>query len=124
MGVGMGHQLARPLGRGIERQRLVNPILQGKGKLLAAAIDRGGAGVDQVGQTRQAPTGFQHHKLAHDVGIHVGIGVDERVAHPGLGGQMDHPVRFRLRVEELEKALAFRKIQLVEGKAVSARQSI
>ena len=34
---------------------------------------------------------FQDHDLTHHVGLHVGVRIDQRVADPGLGGEVDDP---------------------------------
>lgn len=39
------------------------------------------------------PAALENVERAGDVGVHVGVGVGQRVAHTGLGGQVHHPVR-------------------------------
>ena len=53
MGVGVRHQLVRPLGRGVERDRVVDAVVDRERELVVAAVDRARAGVDEVAQRRQ-----------------------------------------------------------------------
>jgi len=39
MGIGFAHQLVSALGRGIERNRMIDAILDAEGQLVIAAVD-------------------------------------------------------------------------------------
>ena len=57
---------------------------------------------------------FQHVEVAHQVGIGVGVRVVQRVAHPGLGGQMNDARKAPLG-KECRHAAAVSQIQLLEA---------
>ena len=89
--VDVADQLAGPLGRGVEGDLRVDAGI-GRGRRLGdAAIDRAGAGVDDVFQRGQFAAELQEHHLAHHVGLHVGVRVHQGMAHSGLGREMDDP---------------------------------
>ena len=88
MRVGVAHQLVRPLGRGIQRNRLIHPVGLPERHLGVRAVDRRRAGIDQMPQRRQPPRRLQHHQMTHHVGLHIGIRIHQRMPHPGLRRQM------------------------------------
>ena len=50
---------------------------------------------------------LQDHDLPHYIGLHIGVGVDQRMADPGLGGEMDDPGdRFTRRLDRRRRGLA------------------
>ena len=59
------------------------------------AIDRAGAGVDQVTHLI-VPATFQQVGKADDVGVDVGVGVLQGIAHSRLRRQVDHRVETML----------------------------
>lgn len=71
LGVGGGHELVGLLGGGVERHRRVHAVLLGKRHLLVAAVDRAGAGVDEV-LDRVVATGLEHVEEADEVALEVG----------------------------------------------------
>src|SRR5690606_3045001 len=90
--VGVGHQLVGLLGGGVEGQRVVDVVVHRIGHLLVGAVHRAGRGVQQVLHGMGAAA-FQDVQEAVQVAACVGARVAERVAHTGLGGQMDDHVR-------------------------------
>ena len=124
MGVAGRRKLGRALGGGVERHRIVDPVGQREGQVLAGAVDRGRAGVDQVLEVRQPAAGLHHDHLAHHVGRDVGVGVDQRVAHAGLRGQVDHPRDVRIGLEQSRHRLAVRHVGPVEGEAAIGREPV
>ena len=90
--IALGDQLAGALGRGIERDRMIGAVLDGERLLRVGAIDRGRTGVDEAFQRRQPPRRFEQHDLALDVRLDIGERLGQRIAHPGLGGEVDDPV--------------------------------
>ena len=90
MGVGGGQKLHRFLAGRIEGDGIVHSVVHRKGQLGIAAVNRGGTGIDQMGEVFQRPAGLHHHQLAGHVGVDIGVGVDQRIAHPGLGGEMEY----------------------------------
>jgi hypothetical protein len=55
------------------------------------AVDRRRGRVDEMPATT-APTSLQHVEEAHQVGIHIGVRIDQRMAHAGLRREM-HDMR-------------------------------
>ena len=49
-----------------------------------------------MAQPAQPPAHFQDRQLAFHIGMGVGVGVDQGIAHPGLGGQMDNAGNARM----------------------------
>ncbi|OIQ68384.1 hypothetical protein GALL_500240 [mine drainage metagenome] len=43
--------------------------------------------------------------MAHDVGLDVGVWIDQRVTHPGLGGQMHDPLDIGVRGHQIANRL-------------------
>ena len=56
---------------------------------------------------------FQHVEKADDVGVRVGVRVDQRVAHAGLGGEIHHKGKAMGR-EQRRHRRAVGKVQLLE----------
>ena len=54
-------------------------------------VDRTRGGVDKVLDPGM-PTAFEYIDEADEIGIDVGMGIDERIADSGLGGKIDHGV--------------------------------
>ena len=91
VGVGVGHQFVGLLARGIEGDGVIHPVRGLERHLLVEAINRAGGGVDQVLHPVMAAP-LQHREGAVEIAVGVGEGVVQRIAHPGLGPQVDHPI--------------------------------
>ena len=118
MPVDMADQLAGPLGRRIEGDRRIDAGIGRERRLGDAAVDRAGAGVDDVLQRGQFAAELQEHHLAHHIGLHVGVGIDQGVAHSGLGREMDDPGdRSALRRDRRGHGLAVGDVGAGEGEA-------
>jgi hypothetical protein len=63
-GVGDAEQLVRALGGGVERDRMIGRIVERERHLLRCAVDRAGAGIDQVLQLRRQARHLQHVEMA------------------------------------------------------------
>jgi hypothetical protein len=87
--VGVRHQLVGLLGRGVEADRVIDVVTLGEGHARVAAVDAGTRGVDQM-LNRVMAAAFEDVHEADQIAVDVGVGVEQRVAHAGLGGQMDH----------------------------------
>ena len=83
MRVGVRHQLVRLLGRGVERQRMIDVLVHGERHLRVRAVHRAGRGVDEV-LDAVVPAAFEHVREADDVAVDVGVRILQRVAHAGL----------------------------------------
>ncbi|MDT4872881.1 hypothetical protein FQZ97_1080910 [compost metagenome] len=95
MGVGVGHQFVRTFGGRIERDRLVDGILDGEGHLGIHAVDRAAGGVDQVANA-VLPAAFQHVDETSQVDVGVDMGILQRVAHASLSREVDHALELML----------------------------
>lgn len=91
LGVGGGHELVGLLGGGVQRHRRVDAVLLGERNLLVAAVDRAGAGVDEV-LDRVVAAGLKHVEEAHEVALEVGARVLDGVADARLCREVHHDV--------------------------------
>jgi hypothetical protein len=107
------------LGCGIERDRVIDPVLNREGQLGISAIDRAGAGIDHVFNLPVAGE-FEQVDVAREVGGDIGLRIVDRIAHPGLRPQMHHPVDLRAIERRIERGHV-REVECVEGEAVAAR---
>ena len=92
VGVGVGHQLVGLLGGGVERQRVVDVVVDRERHRGVGAVDRARRGVDQVRARRWARQPSRMWRKPTRLRVDVGVRVDERVADAGLGGEVDDAV--------------------------------
>jgi hypothetical protein len=116
----MRHELARLLGRGVERQRMVGALGFDERHLLVRAIDRA------RGREHEMPRRLAAHDLeqiegAVDIRAHIGFGIFEAVAHARLCGEMHDHIGIGALVNggELLRILDVRDMR---GEAVRARE--
>ena len=64
---------------------------------------------------------FQHIQVTHKVGIRIGVGIFQRIAHPSLGGKVDNAVEL-LCGEQRRHAFAIRQIQLLKAELRGVQQ--
>ena len=102
LGVGGGHELVGLLGGGVERHRRVHAVLLGERHLLVAAVDRAGAGVDEV-LDRVVAAGLEHVEEAHEVTLQVCARVLDGVADARLGGEVHHDIKAVLSEQALDE---------------------
>ena len=102
LGVGGGHELVGLLGGGVERRRRVHAVLLGERHLLVAAVDRAGAGVDQV-LDRVVAAGLEHVEEADEVALEVGARVLDGVADARLRREVHNNVEAVLREQALDE---------------------
>ena len=115
LGVGGGHQLVGLLGGGVERHRRVDAVLLGERHLLVAAVDRAGAGVDQV-LDRVVAACLKDVEEADEVALEVGTRVFDGVAHARLGGEVHHDVEAVLHEQALDEG-GIAQVAAHEGEA-------
>jgi hypothetical protein len=89
--VGVGHQLVGLLGGGIQADRVVDAVMLGERHLGVAAVHAGARCIGQVLHLA-VPAAFQDVHEADEVAVDIGMRVLQRVAHAGLGRQVDDPV--------------------------------
>ena len=99
MAVGVGHQFVGLLGGGVERHRMVDVVVHRKRHPGVGAVDRTRRGIDQV-LDPGVPAALEEIDKADQVGVDVGVRVDQGIADPGLGGQVHHRIKTVL-VEQL-----------------------
>lgn len=102
LGVGGGHELVGLLCGGVERHRRVHAVLLGERHLLVAAVDRAGAGVDQV-LDRVVAAGLEHVEEADEVALEVGARVLDGVADARLGNEVHHYIEAVLGEQALDE---------------------
>ena len=88
MAVGMGHELVALLGGRVQAHGVVHVVVLREGLAGVEPVDRRGGREDEVLHAVVAAA-FQQVGEAHQVGIHIGHGIDEAVAHAGLGRHVD-----------------------------------
>ncbi|MNH13311.1 hypothetical protein D3C79_728790 [compost metagenome] len=89
MAVTFSQQFIGALAGGVQRNGMIDRVLDTERHLAVGAVHRTARGVDQV-VGAMVPTGFQHIEETHQVRLPVDIRVVQRVAHPGLGRQVHH----------------------------------
>ena len=102
LGVGGGHELVGLLGGGVERHRRVDAVLLGERNLLVAAVDRAGAGVDEV-LDRVVAAGLEHVEEAYQVALEVGARVLDGVADARLRGEIHDDIEAVLGEQALDE---------------------
>lgn len=102
LGVGGGHELVGLLGGCVERHRRVDAVLLGERNLLVAAVDRAGAGVDEV-LDRVMAAGLEHIEESDEVALEVGARVLDGVADTGLGSEVHHYIEAVLCEQALDE---------------------
>lgn len=115
LGVGGGHELVGLLGGGVERHRRVHAVLLGERHLRVAAVDRAGAGVDEV-LDRVVAAGLEDVEEADEVALEVCAGILDGVADTGLGGEVYHSVEAVLSEQALDEG-GVTQVTSHEGKA-------
>ena len=93
--VGVGHELVALFGGGVQRYGVIDFVVGGVGDLLVAAIDAGGAGIDEVLDFAffcASAAGFEDVVEADEVALDVGIRVRDGIADAGLGGEVHDDV--------------------------------
>lgn len=115
LGVGGGHELVGLLGGGVERHRRVHAVLLGERHLLVAAVDRAGAGVNEV-LDRVVAAGLEDVEEADEVALEVCAGILDGVADTGLGGEVYHNVEAVLREQALDEG-GIAQVATHEGEA-------
>ena len=76
MRIGMRHQLVGLLGRAVEAQRMINIVRSTKRNTGVGTVDRGGRGVNEMAALRM-PATFEHVEEAREVGVNVGMRIDQ-----------------------------------------------
>lgn len=102
LGVGSCHQLVRLLGGRVERDRRVDTVPLGERHLLVAAVDRAGAGVDEV-LDRVVAASLKDVEEADEIALEIGARVLDGVADARLGGEVHHDVEAVLGEQALDE---------------------
>src|SRR5438034_8980106 len=94
----MRHHLVRLFRRAIERHRVIGVLMLGEWLLRVRPIDGAGRSVDEMLHV-VVPAALQDIEESGDVAVDVGVRVFHRIAHSGLGGEVDDPPRAPLAKE-------------------------
>ena len=70
---------------------------------------------------RTLPTGLKQAQKARDIGMNIGLGVVQRITHPGLGREMDHNIG-PLRPAKARDTLLVGDIPLLKDKPLTGRE--
>ena len=122
--VGLDQQLARALGGGIDGDRMVHAVAHREGHLPVATIDRRRRGIEKVLQAAEPAGQLQHDQMTHDVGLDVGVGIEDRLPHTGHRRQMHDAVDAGMGVGQRQRRLALRNIGLQEGEVFGFAQRL
>ncbi len=98
---------------------MVGPVLYAERQAVIAAIDGGGRGIDKMPHpplTRE----FQHVDMPRQVGAHIGVRIDQRIAHAGLRAEMDDRFDHLIGKRCLQRIIVG-EIQLVKGEQLAMR---
>ncbi len=87
----MRHQLVGFFACRVEGNRLVDIVVHREGHVGVGAIDAAGTGIDQVLDAVVAAT-FEDVAKTDQVGLYIGVGILEGIAHTRLGGEVDDMV--------------------------------
>ena len=75
-------------------------------------------------EARQLAAGLEQNHVAFDVAAQIGVGIDQRIAHPGLGRQVNDPVDVGMRVEQRPDRVPVGDIEAPKGEPVPALQKV
>jgi hypothetical protein len=110
----MRHQLVGLLGGAIETQRMIDIVRGTKRHTGIGAVDRGGRGINKV-PACVVPAAFEHVEEAREIGVGIGVGIDQGMAHAGLRREM-HDVRKAVDCEQPRHGLAVGNVDPFEPK--------
>lgn len=71
---------------------MLGAVVLREGHLRIGAVDRAGRGEHQVLHA-VVPAALEHMQEAGDVALDIDVRIGRRIADPGLGGEIDHPLR-------------------------------
>ena len=100
MAITMRHQFIGPLGGGIQAHRMIDRVVSRKWLLGIGPVDAGTAGIHEV-------PGLLRTATLHDVDeggqicTHIGVRIEQGIAHPRLRRQMQYAVKMMLRKHTL-----------------------
>ena len=87
MRIGVGHQLVCPLGRAVETQGMVDIVGNAKRHAAVRAVDRRRRGINQM-PAFGVPASLKHIEEARDIGVDIGVWIDQGMTHAGLRSEM------------------------------------
>ena len=120
MRIGMRHQLVRLLGGAVEAERMIDVVRRSERNAGIGAVDRRRRRIEQMLAAGMAAA-FEHIEEAHEVAVGVGMGIDQRMPHTGLGGEMHDPWKTMGRKQLLHR-LAVGEFDLLETEIGMAGQ--
>ena len=77
-----------------------------------------------MAESRQPARQLEHHQVAHHVGLDVDIGIDQRMTHAGLRGQMDDAIDVGMPLGQPENSLPGRRCRPRGSEALVLAQGL
>ena len=118
--IGMRHQLVRLLRGAVQAERMIDVVGGAERHPGVGAIDRRRRRIDEMAAAVVAAA-FQDVEEADEIGVHIGMRVDQRMPDAGLRGEMDHERKAMLG-EQGRGGGAIRQIQPHEFEILGARE--
>src|SRR3974390_2404565 len=87
MRIGMRHQLIRLLRRAVETERMIDIVRGGERHFSIGAVDRRRGSIEEMATVVVTAT-FQNIAEADEIGIDIGVWIDQRVANARLRREM------------------------------------
>ena len=89
MRICVGNQLVGTFRRAVKRDHPIDRIVDRERHFRVGAIDRRGAGIDEMLQPVAEPRILQHDDLAQDVGLDILVWVLQGISYAGLRGEVN-----------------------------------
>lgn len=115
MSVGVGHQLIALFCGGVKVRRVINPVVFGERHVAIVAVHRTRRCKYEV-FAAVVTRALENVQESSDVGIDIGLGVFEGVAHPRLSGEVYKPL-WAFHLDQIVHRLRVTDIDPVKGKA-------
>lgn len=112
LAVAVGHQFIGLFTGGVETDGVIDVMGCGKRHRFVEAVDAGAGGVGEVLDVIVA-AGFEDIAEADDVGVDIGLRIDETVADTGLGGEVTDAIEL-FGLEELVEAFFVFQLEVDE----------
>ncbi len=74
-------------------------------------------------EIRLMPGDLQHRHMTHQVGLHIGERIFQRIPHPRLGGEVDDAFDVPVILHHRLHGIVIGDIDFMEGKAVAALET-
>ena len=123
----MGKELVAFLRGGIERYRIIHPVISRERHLLVTTIHARARSINQVLNTTLTAS-LEDVVEAEDVAVDVGIRISDAVANAGLGGEVHDNLGFVLFKDAIDGSLvsnvSFKEVIGIGGDARNDRETV